>query len=205
MTGGVPPQVTVLPGDRCDPAERPDPDGAADRVGGLGGGLGGAVWSLLNTAATSWLLVVCSLIGWSLAPLVIGWHPTLVVTGSMAPWIDPGDVVLFAPPTKAPARGQVVLLSDPYTATGRVVHRIVRVEPDGRFRTQGDANPSMDSELHTTDELLGVGRLVVPAAGRLALLQHGRADQTSRLWLITTGCAALVFVASRGRQRPEES
>lgn len=210
MTNGTPPRVTVLPGEVPDSRDPDGADGAAGRFGGLGrvaglDGVGWAAWSLLSTAATSWLLVVCSLIGWSLAPMVIGWHPTLVVTGSLSPRIDPGDVVLFARPGSAPERGQVVLLSDPYTATGRVVHRIVRVEADGRFRTKGDANPSMDSELHTTEELLGVGRLVVPAAGRLALLQHGRADESARLWLIVTGLAALVFVVSRAGQRPEES
>ena len=69
---------------------------------------GRSVLSVLGTVATSWLLVVCSLVVWSLAPVVLGWKPSLVLTGSMWPRIKPGDVVLVEPgrvPQRATSAG----------------------------------------------------------------------------------------------------
>jgi signal peptidase len=157
---------------------------------------GRATVSALATVATSWLLVVCSLVAWSLAPVALGWRPTLVVTGSMWPRITPGDVVLVEP-GRVPHRGQVVLLRDPDAATGRVLHRVVRVQPDGTFISQGDANPTPDSRVRTTDDVIGVARLMVPGAGRVALLGSGHGSPADRTWGMLTLAAAVIVVVSR--------
>lgn len=158
--------------------------------------------SVLDTVATSWLLVVCSMVVWSLAPALWGWQPSLIVTGSMTPHLTPGDVVLVAPATldRPARRGQVVLVRDLEAPTGRVLHRVVRVAPDGMLTTQGDANPSPDALPHGPDDVLGVARLVVPAAGRLALLRYGtQSTPRDRLWVWLTLVALAVFVGFRLR------
>jgi signal peptidase len=147
--------------------------------------------------ATSWLLVVCSLVGWSIAPMALGWQPSLIVSGSMAPRVRPGDVVLVSPLTTNPRVGQVVLVRDPNAATRRVLHRVVRIESDGTFITKGDANPNADTTPHSTDDVAGVARLVVPGAGRLALLRGGHTTTAARLWLWLTLGSLVVFVAAR--------
>ena len=75
--------------------------------------------STISTACTAWLLVICSLVLWSLTPMVWGWKPAVVMTGSMMPVISPGDVVLVNP-GQVPKRGQIVLVRDPEVPTGLV-------------------------------------------------------------------------------------
>lgn len=161
--------------------------------------------SAVDTVSTSWLLVVCSMVVWSLAPVIWGWQPNLVVTGSMMPKLKPGDVVMVASPTldRPVQRGQVVLVGDPEAATGRVLHRVVRVGADGTLTTQGDANPSPDVHRHGPDEVVGVARLVVPGAGRLALLLAGvPTTPRDRGWAAVTLLALALFVGARLRTSP---
>lgn len=161
---------------------------------------GRSALSVLGTVATSWLLVVCSLVVWSLAPVALGWKPSLVLTGSMWPRIKPGDVVLVEP-GRVPHRGQVVLLRDPDAPTGRVLHRVLRVEADGTFVTKGDANPTPDTSVRSTDDVIGVARLMVPGAGRVALLSSGHGSPADRTWGGLTLAAAVVVILARQTSR----
>jgi len=162
----------------------PVPAGAG-RVGVLGG------WA--RTAAATWLLVVGCLAVWSLAPLLVGWRPVVVVTGSMAPRVHPGDVVLIDPGARAAvAPGQVVLIRDPETPTGAKLHRVVRTAPDGTLVTKGDANPTEDTRPVHRSDVEGVARLLVPAAGRISLLRQG-APAPAVLWAGATVLAALAL------------
>ncbi len=150
--------------------------------------------STVSTACTAWLLVVCSLVLWSLVPMAWGWKPVVVMTGSMMPAISPGDVVLVAP-GQVPERGRIVLVRDPQVPTGRVTHRVVAVAADGTLTTKGDANPAADSVRHHPCDVIGVARLVVPRAGRLALLRaHPTRDDL--LWALVTAAAAIGFATT---------
>ena len=148
----------------------------------------------VSTACTAWLLVVCSLVLWSLVPIAWGWKPVVVMTGSMLPAISPGDVVLVAP-GQVPESGRIVLVRDPQVPTGRVAHRVVAVAANGTLTTKGDANPAADSVHHPASDVIGVARLVVPRAGRLALLRaHPSRDDL--LWALVTAAAAIGFAAT---------
>jgi signal peptidase I len=60
--------------------------------------------------------------------------------GSMSPALVPGDVVVVS--TRAPLRrGDIALLKP---GAGLVLHRVTRVEDDGRVWARGDANPVAD-------------------------------------------------------------
>ncbi len=161
------------------------------------------VLPVLESVATSWLLVVCSMIVWSLLPMLWGWQPNLVLTGSMSPTIAPGDVVLTEPASiEALRRGRIVLVEDSLTPSGRVLHRIVLVGEDGRLTLQGDANANPDSVQRSPDEVLGVARLVVPAAGRLALLRvQGVQRPWQGMWTLLTLTAAAIVTAGRFGRR----
>lgn len=158
--------------------------------------------STLATASAAWLLVVCSLVVWSLAPLAWGWTPSVVTTGSMMPTVKPGDVIVVDPST-APRRGSVILVKDPDVPAGQVAHRVVAVNADGTFTTKGDANPTQDSMRRNASDVVGVARLLVPNAGRLALL---RAQPTPdiQVWAVLTLGAALTFALTH-RRAPEGS
>jgi signal peptidase len=155
--------------------------------------------SSIWTPCAAWLLVVCSLVVWSLIPMAWGWQPAVVMTGSMMPVISPGDVVVVAP-GQVPERGQIVLVRDAEVPTGRVAHRVVAIAADGTLTTKGDANPTPDSVCHRASEVIGVARLVVPRAGRLALLR-ARPTRDDLLWAVVTAIAAVGFAATY-RARP---
>jgi signal peptidase I len=84
----------------------------------------------------------------------------LVLRGSLAEELDIGDIIVFSPRiqsnTVAGASG-----SSP------IVHRIVKINPDGSFQTQGDANPGqLYFEKHITpSQIHGKSVLIIPYLG----------------------------------------
>jgi signal peptidase len=117
-------------------------------------------WFYLSVVAFlfAWVVVV-----WA----VVGWKPMVVTTGSMQPAINPGDIVLTAPPEPDVRLdvGTVITFEDPNRPGDLITHRVDAANPDGSYTTRGDANSSADSYEVAPDELTGVGRLLVPAVG----------------------------------------
>lgn len=70
------------------------------------------------------------------------WYRAVVVTsGSMSPVFEAGDMIIVTPPPEELRPGTIVSLR---AGEEIVTHRIVRVEPDGRLYTKGDANNVLD-------------------------------------------------------------
>ena len=121
---------------------------------------------VLTCTARATLLVLLWLVGWSLLPAAIGWEATVVVSGSMAPRIHVGDVVVARPVADDQLRtGMVLLVDDPDHAGRLRLHRLVGVE-DGLLRLRGDANTEADSTLVARTAVHGAGVLLMPAIGR---------------------------------------
>lgn len=142
--------------------------------------------------ATAARAVVATLLGlalWAAAPALIGWHPTTVMTGSMAPRLVPGDVVVSRPVTPAEIRpGQVLLADDPDQPGHLRMHRFVEPGPDGTVVTKGDANPQTDSTPTERSAVHGVAVLRVPSVATPVLwIREGR-------W-VEVGTVALALVA----------
>ena len=138
------------------PRELSGPGKAA--IGGVRFSLG--IGGLLVAYATLWLAA------WAVLPALLpGWRSVVISSGSMSPSIRTGDVVVVAPSDgQGLSPGTVAVFSDP-AVSGTVTHRIVGVNPDGSYRTKGDANPEADSTPFSPEQVVGVGRLVVPYAG----------------------------------------
>lgn len=117
-------------------------------------------WFYLSVVAFlfAWVVVV-----WA----AVGWKPMVVTTGSMQPAINPGDIVLAAPPEPDVrlSTGTVITFEDPARPGELITHRVETANPDGTYTTRGDANSSSDSYEVSPDELTGVGRLLVPSVG----------------------------------------
>ncbi len=106
------------------------------------------------------------LAAWVVVPaLALGWDPHVITSGSMTPKIRVGEVVLATPPPSQELEtGTIVVFDDP-EGGGLITHRIVGIEDDGSYRTQGDANPTPDPRPLPASEVEGVGRLLVPMIG----------------------------------------
>jgi signal peptidase I len=115
------------------------------------------------------------------------WPPlATVMSGSMAPTIDTGDVVLLKR-LERPARvGDVVSIAVPDEARSRfgyppvVIHRVVAIDASGSVKTKGDARKQPDPFTVPRTALTTRVVATVPAAGRgLAFL----ASPLGLLWL----------------------
>ena len=173
----------------------------------------------LGWFATSYLI---SMLAWVFVPVVVmGWMPTVIISGSMAPAIRPGDVVLIDPGSTNRAAGAVLAFSKEAGST--VVHRVVRTPQPGIYVTKGDANADVDSTPVPEAAVLGHGRLLVPfigypkvwvqdngapvvAAAFGLLLVAGRKQRTMLVvaggllagWLTFSATAAFADISSNG-------
>lgn len=147
---------------------------------------------VVQAVAVAWLITAAAMVCWSVLPLAWGWKPTVVLTGSMAPSLNPGDVVLVDPRSHLVQRGSIVMVRDSAMSSGSVVHRVRSVDESGRLITQGDANGSPDTTRRDPADVAGVARLVVPHAGRLTLLRSGHGSRTD--WVLASGTLAAAGV-----------
>jgi signal peptidase len=161
---------------------------------------------LLGAARLAAALVLTGLAGLvatALVPQVAGFSAHVVTSGSMAPRVQPGDVVLTQPATAGELRvGQVLLFADPARPGGLLLHRLVSFDGAGLLVTRGDANQSDDSEHVAASAVRGVARVRVPWVGLPAVWRA-----QGRLGLVATAAATLagaaVLVSSGRRRRPD--
>lgn len=116
--------------------------------------------AVFTVSLTVWLAV------WTLAPMALGWQPHVVSSGSMAPSLRVGDVLVVAPADSGSIDGgEIVTFHDPRQGDRLVTHRVVRQNADGALVTRGDANLDPDPAPVDPDQVKGVGRVVVPLVG----------------------------------------
>lgn len=157
---------------------------------------GGVALAALGWGAALLGAACLLLTGWALAN---GARPLVVRTGSMAPTLPVGTVVVVRPePASRAAVGQIVAV---VRSDGRrIMHRVVSSRPAGGGSTtlvlRGDRNRAADPPVtvRTVERPL----LTIPAAGRPLTWLRGRWAQ---YWLgVATGVLALAWVALRRRR-----
>jgi hypothetical protein len=93
-----------------------------------------------------------------------------VLTGSMVPFLKPGDVVVaVAPRWDAPALGKVAIYHArdlQGIAVSRWAHRIIGGNAKDGFTFKGDANPAPDLNHPTLNDIEGVMLFKLPAVGK---------------------------------------
>lgn len=114
-------------------------------------------------------LVVSLLLASTFLPQLAGWTSLVVTSGSMAPALDPGDVVLVKPVDGASMEPMDIITF--VTSDGTLVtHRIVDkgTDSDGTsFVTKGDANEEADGGTVDSRNVVGQVRYSVPHVGYL--------------------------------------
>lgn len=99
----------------------------------------------------------------------------IVLTGSMVPTINPGDILItLNPKYKVPKLGDVVAY-EARTFAGAPVgvfsHRIIAGNINDGFVVKGDHNPSPDVQHPKIPDILGVGIFVIPYIGKFLTKQ----------------------------------
>ncbi|MGB9955314.1 signal peptidase I [Haloferax prahovense] len=130
------------------------------------------------------LLVAVALVVVLAAPQVFGAEASYtVLSGSMSPTFDAGDVVVVrdVPPADI-SEGDIITYREAGSAitderTDRVTHRVVAVDRSGDspvFRTKGDANEDVDSDPVAADRVVGSVWFHVPYLGLASQFAQSR-------------------------------
>ncbi len=164
-----------------------------------------------------WPVMIAAWIGWGLliglivavtVPAAFGLHPMTVLTGSMRPTIQPGDMVVDEPIPASEIRvGDIVTFQDPH-ADRTITHRIRKIEiSEGQARatTRGDANDTVEKWQIPVDGKVGRVAYTVPKIGYPVTWSHtrnGRLAMVSLPALLLT-ISALLRIWRSGESEPE--
>jgi len=95
----------------------------------------------------------------------------IVLTGSMAPTINPGDIVITTPPLRDPPKLHSIIAYEARRFDGAPVgvftHRIIGGDPVSGFIMKGDHNPHPDVQRPKGLDVLGTVIFVIPFIGNL--------------------------------------
>ena len=144
--------------------------------------------------------------------LGIAGHPVMsVLSGSMAPVINTGDLVVDNKLTLAQAAsllpGQIISFHPDAGSPQVFTHRIVAVEvtPDGSvaYVTKGDANDSRDTDTTASTDIVGLFHSTIPAGGYVLAALHrpmviGLLLASPLLWLLSGS----LFAWAREEEEP---
>ena len=110
-------------------------------------------------------------------PSVGGFLPLIVLTDSMYPEIESGDLIICHTADAEDIKvNDVIAFFDPAgNGSSIVTHRVLEVtEQDGQlaFRTKGDANNTEDKMLIPAENLVAVYQSRIPGAGNIAMFMQ---------------------------------
>ncbi|WP_353892423.1 signal peptidase I [Proteinivorax hydrogeniformans] len=103
-------------------------------------------------------------------PSVMGVSSMSVLSGSMRPMLQPGDMIF----TQRPVIDEIKIddvLTYRVGANTLVTHRVVDIVTEGneiKFQTKGDANNTKDSQLVAADQVVGTYLFRIPKGGYIA-------------------------------------
>jgi signal peptidase len=129
---------------------------------------------LLPILIINLILIAKSIINTDDVPSVGGYLPLIVLSDSMNPLIESGDMIICRSAGAGEVQvGDVIAFIDPAgDGTSVVSHRVTSINnEDGElsFRTQGDANNAEDEMSVPEESLLGIYQRDIPGIGNVAM------------------------------------
>lgn len=160
----------VASNDGAAPADGAVPDGTARPSSrrsthprqGLLSRIGGTVLTIVM-AITLIIFVAMTVLR------ISGGELLAIRTGSMAPMMEPGDLLISRDvDPRTIRRGDVVTFRVPSADNTLVTHRVTKVTDDGNsFTTKGDANDTVDPFTTAAEDVLGIRWFSIPSVGRI--------------------------------------
>jgi signal peptidase len=153
-------------------------------------------------------LIAQSMLDEDKIPDVLGYFPLVVLSDSMYPTFQSGDLVIYHKETAQDvAVGDVIVFYDPASSSGQtlVTHRVMEiVDEDGttEYRTKGDANNTEDQNLVPAENVVGFFKTRITGAGNVALFL-----QSTKGMLICVVIPLCLFVIIDGfeKRTPKEA
>ncbi len=148
--------------------------------------------AMFATFTAAWLML------FSVLPLIVGWSPMVVSSGSMRPVLPEGSIVHVDDSVPLETLGPGSIITFNGVRDGYTTHRVVGIERNGDtavgFRTKGDSNQHADTTIVPIDDVVGVARMVVPFAGLPAHWLGSSRWILLAFFLVVLACAATVTV-----------
>jgi len=129
-------------------------------------------WYRKATVLSRWFgyVLAFALISFSILSFEGAIKARVVLTGSMVPTINPGDIILTTPAsTVTPKIGSIVAYVGRRfdgTAVGVFSHRIIGGNAQTGFIVKGDHNPAPDTQHPKIPDITGVVIFVIPLIGK---------------------------------------
>ena len=139
-------------------------------------------------------LIIKSYVNKDEVPSLAGVFPMIVLTDSMYPAIESGDLIIcHTAQAEEIAVGDVISFYDPMgNGTSVVTHRVLEIQnEDGEllFITKGDNNNVEDQVPVTAEELIGIYQSRIPALGNVAMFM-----QTTPGLIVCVVCPIILLV-----------
>ena len=161
---------------------------------------------VLSVCTTALVVAVAALaVAFTVVPGVQGGKSLTVLTGSMSPRLEPGDLIAVVPTEAADLRVGDIITFQPKSGDPLVItHRIVRVQDeDGErvFTTRGDANSAADAPI-IADQIKGRMIYSIPMLGYLTHALSAWAPLLVPCAAVALIVYGLIVAVRRGRSRP---
>ncbi len=148
----------------------------------VGESLGARRKSSTEGSPMGWIAssIICVLIIWfSLG--VFSYFPAAIVSGSMSPQIEMGDMVIVKKMSAGAIRvGDVIMFREEQI---RITHRVVEIGKDEKggqfFWTKGDANKNRDLLPVLPEQIVGTVVQIIPKAGWVTIWTRSRSGERS--------------------------
>lgn len=105
-----------------------------------------------------WLSNICYVLivvyGIICLPMILGYKPLVVLSGSMEPTLPIGSVIYYTPVEESELKVGDVITFRPNGGENMVTHRIHAIQ-DGKIETKGDANEVVDPALIEYKDVVG--------------------------------------------------
>jgi signal peptidase len=124
-----------------------------------------------QTSVKGWLALAISfvLVTWASTGL-LGFYPTTVISGSMRPTIDVGDIAITM--SVDPSKIQIGDVIQFWSEEAMIIHRVTEIQEVGgmtQFITKGDANPISDTNPVHPTQIRGKLIYIVPKLGWVSI------------------------------------
>lgn len=152
-------------------------------------------------------LIAKSYINKDEVPNIGGTMPLIVLTDSMKPEIDSGDLIICHKIDAEDVKvDDVIAFFDPAgNGTSIVTHRVIEIIDENgelNFKTRGDANNADDKLLVPADSLVGIYEFRIPYAGNAALFMQ---SSTGFVVCVIVPIALLIGYDAMKRKKHEKA
>lgn len=108
-------------------------------------------------------------------PSLFGYRAFIIVSGSMEPTLNIGDIVVIRETEKENIKPNDIITFLEDNGQNTITHRVTDiVENNGKvkYQTKGDNNNSADDTLITYEEIAGIYQFKIPKVGKLIMKLH---------------------------------